>query len=578
MQNRDTLSQARTLLALGRIPPWTYVALPVGVALNALLAVLPPLFIGAIIDALQHRNFVGIRHNLYLYIGTSVASGLISFTSSYVSRVQREQFVRNLRLALITKLLRARFDAVLSLTLGEIGNRITGDIQALSTSLETSAIPLLIGACTLSVTIAAMYHEQALLATVALICASLSFAPQYATKSFFSSIQKRRSAALDDFYGIVVGTGSAGALALMRNRDAGRRVVRHVLDITQRIVSLNMSQGFVGGVTSFVSSLIGMIGPITVLSIGSYLVIDGRISSGTLVTLLIYQSRMAGPFGILSNLQIVLTTLGVITRRLMQIVSLPDERGGNVEFTSGRICCKSVEASRGDRLVLKDLDLTIDHGSHVALVGPSGAGKSSLAMLLLRLIDPSRGDVFVGETPATDFSLESLRSGVCVVPQDPVIFEGTILDNLVIASPNVDEANIRLAINACQLNEVIGRLPDGLHTRLGRRGVQLSGGESQRLCLARGLLQESQILILDEALSGVDFEMERRVLRAVRKLFHGRTLLIITHRLGSVADLDCVLFLSSGTVISHGTHEDLRMKHLWFEQAASQTTERSAIP
>lgn len=537
---------------------------PVGLVLTSLLAVLPPLFIGAIVDALQHHNLPFAFHELLLYVGVALGSTVVSLANAYVSRVQWERFTRHLRLALVSKLHHARFSALENLTFGEIGNRITGDVYALRATLENLITPSLTASFMLVATIAVMVREDVVLAAVALAFTSLSFLPQLASKTYFVSNQKKRAMTSDEFYGALLEYGRLAALVIMRNAAATRSGMDRMRDVTQRLYSLSLAQGAVGSFVSFGSSVVSMIAPCAVLAVGAYAVVHGRLSTGTLVTLLIYQSRLANPIGSFSQLQVTLASLGVITHRLMEVAGLPDEESGALPFKPGTIALRGVNVLKNGQSVLTDVDLTVDRGAQIAIIGPSGAGKTSLALLMLRILDLHSGDVRVGGTEVSHFSLESLRTEVCVVGQEPLLFENSMLYNLTLTNPDADSNDLTNAIRICKLNGIIGRLPDGLNTRLGRRGVQLSGGECQRICLARGILQGASVLVLDEALSGVDLEMEREIITDLRSAFVGRTLIVITHRVASVADFDSIIVMDHGRIVAQGSHETLCRLDAWY--------------
>jgi len=281
-----------------------------------------------------------------------------------------------------------------------------------------------------------------------------------------------------------------------------------------------------------------MVGPTATLAFGAYLAIHGQVTAGAIVTLLIYQSRLTAPFGALSQLQITLSTLQVSVRRVLELIDLPEESSGESVFEPGDISVEHVGMRRSDRAILEAVNLVIRRGRHVAFTGPSGAGKSTFVMLLSRFFEPDSGSLYLAGTPLREISLHSLRSSVGIVPQDTFVLDGTIGDNLVLSAQSADRAAIDRAIRICRLGEVIERYPNGLDTRVGRGGVRLSGGEAQRLSLARAIVQNPDVLILDEALTGVEMSMEKAILADIREAFSGKTLVVITHRVDSIAGFD----------------------------------------
>jgi ATP-binding cassette subfamily B multidrug efflux pump len=215
-----------------------------------------------------------------------------------------------------------------------------------------------------------------------------------------------------------------------------------------------------------------------------------------------------------------------------------------------------------EREVLRDVSFTIPAGSTVALVGPTGAGKSTLIGLVTRLYDPTEGTVLIDGVPLPELSLRTVRDAIGVVPQDAFLFSETIADNIALGiDPGDDEADImapvRAAASIAQLDEAIGGFPHGFETRLGERGVNLSGGQRQRTTLARALARDPRILILDDSLSAVDTQTERRILQGLRDVLSDRTSLIVSHRVTAVMNADRILVLDDGRIVERGTHEEL---------------------
>jgi ATP-binding cassette subfamily B protein len=246
-------------------------------------------------------------------------------------------------------------------------------------------------------------------------------------------------------------------------------------------------------------------------------------------------------------------------------VPLPD--------VAGRVEYDGVSFAYGDgRPVLRDLSFAVAPGETVGLVGPTGAGKSTAAKLLMRLYDPTGGAVRLDGVDVRDVRLADLRDAVGYVGQDVFLFDGTVRENVAYGSPDATDAAVERATRAAEAHGFVARLPEGYDTRVGERGVKLSGGQRQRLAIARAMLQDPAVLVLDEATSAVDTETELLIRRGLARLVEGRTTLVIAHRLSTVKDADRVLVLDDGRLVESGSHEDLLARgglyaSLWAVQA-----------
>ena len=237
------------------------------------------------------------------------------------------------------------------------------------------------------------------------------------------------------------------------------------------------------------------------------------------------------------------------------------------------------------RRVIDGVTLSIEPGSRVALVGVSGAGKSTLVKLLFRFYDPVAGRVCIDGQDIKYVTQSSLRRQIAIVPQDTVLFNDSLLENVRYGNPDAGDAAVSQAIRAAHLDDFVGQLPEGLHTRVGERGLKLSGGEKQRVAIARAILKDAPILVFDEATSSLDSHSEQAVLSAFRDLAQRHTTLVIAHRLSTVVDADQIVVLSDGTIAESGTHDELLSRggeyaRLWQAQQARQSTapERDSGP
>jgi len=298
-----------------------------------------------------------------------------------------------------------------------------------------------------------------------------------------------------------------------------------------------------------------------VILYGGSQIINGQMTIGTLVAFMAYQSRLFAPIQSLMGLSASLATARVSLARIFELFDTPAE----VSERPGAIALRKVEqgitfenvSMRYDRqLVLVDVSLTIPQGSFCAILGPSGVGKSTMADLIVRYLDPQQGRIMVDGHDLRDLSLDSLRGAIVLVDQSPYLFNATIAENIGFAMQGADEGVIEQAALAAGLAGLLARLPEGLNTRTGERGLALSAGERQRVALARALLRRPSVLILDEPTSALDSETEKLVAQALRHTLPDATLIVITHKPALAEMADCIITLDGGHAVMRSTRAD----------------------
>jgi ATP-binding cassette subfamily B protein len=309
--------------------------------------------------------------------------------------------------------------------------------------------------------------------------------------------------------------------------------------------------------------VIAGVGTAIVLFVGTHRVLSGQLSLGLLLVFLSYLNSLYRPMRQLSKLAYVSSKGLASAERVTEVLEAePDvfdaPHAQPAPALEGRVSFAGVEfAYEEDRPVLRDIELVAAAGETVALVGPTGAGKSTLAGLVPRFFDPQRGKVAVDGVDVRTLQLRSLRAQTAIVPQEPILFEGSIFENIAYGRPEATEADVFVAAEAALVDEFVHRLPEGYDTVVGERGATLSGGERQRVSIARALVRDAPILILDEPTSALDPRSERLLLEALENLLTGRTAFVIAHRMSTVAGADQVVVLDRGRIVEHGTHNEL---------------------
>ncbi len=343
-----------------------------------------------------------------------------------------------------------------------------------------------------------------------------------------------------------------------QERREGRRFGRFLKEALRAVVRrdrLNVS-------VSYIIGLAVALGMYVIVVIAAYRIMIGRSTFGNLMAFVMYLTYLAGAVGALMNLNVGLQRAFASLERIFRLLDEPAERSpppspappplrGSVEFE--RV---SFDYGPGAE-ALREISFRVAPGQVIALVGRSGAGKSTLVNLVPRLYDPSAGEVRADGRPLRDYPLRALRAQIGVVPQDVFLFNRSVRENIAYAAPGAREDAIIAAARHAHADEFITRLKDGYDTLVGERGVKLSGGEKQRIAIAREILRDPAILILDEATSSLDSESEALIRDAVERLKQNRTCFVIAHRLSTVLDADQILVLEKGRVVERGTHAEL---------------------
>ena len=376
-------------------------------------------------------------------------------------------------------------------------------------------------------------------------------------------------------------------------------------DRADQVARIGIRQAMHGRALFASLGLIGALATALVYLVGGSIVIGNpEVHVGTVVALGLYVTQLYGPLAQLSNARVDLMTALVSFERVFEVMDLPraiEERPGAVELEAPRgqvrfdhvwfrypaTLGSSLESLEGPRSehgdeasdwILKDIDLDLAPGTMVAIVGPSGAGKSTLSSLVPRLYDVTSGRITLDGHDVRDLTLISVADAVGVVSQDPHLFHDSIAANLRYARPSATDEELVRAATAARIHHVIERLPDGYSTIVGERGYRLSGGEKQRLSIARVLLKDPAVVVLDEATAHLDTESERLVQAALAETLQGRTSLVIAHRLSTVVDADVIVVIDDGRVVERGSHAELIARRgLYAELARTQlvTTDAS---
>ncbi len=553
----------------------------------ALISLVPPLLFREILDSAIPDGDRGLLHLLAaLIVAAAVADAGLALLERYISARIGEGVIFDLRVSLFDHVLSMPISFFTRTQTGALTNRLNTDVLGAQRALTGTLGSVVSNAVALVANGGAIVVLEWRLGLIALVLLPLFIIPAKRVGRKMQVLAREQmdlNASMNTTMTERFNVSGALLVKLFGRRGTETGDFAARADGVRRVGV----RSAVYGRTFFVAlGLVGALAGAAVYWIGGQLAISGSLSVGTLVALATFVSRIYGPLTQLTNARVDVMTALVSFDRVFEVLDAPipiQDRPGAVDLVEprGRIelqdvhfayptdaIVASLEAAPpvaangdGDRPapaeVLRGVSATIEPGQMVALVGPSGAGKTTLAQLVPRIYDVTSGAVRIDGADVRDLTQASLRAAVGVVSQEPHLFHDTIRGNLLYARPHATDDELWAAARAAQIDELVASLPDGLDTLVGDRGHRLSGGEKQRIAIARMLLKDPAVVILDEATSHLDAENEALVQEALAGALAGRTSLVIAHRLSTITDADVILVLDGGRVVQRGTHLEL---------------------
>jgi subfamily B ATP-binding cassette protein MsbA len=339
---------------------------------------------------------------------------------------------------------------------------------------------------------------------------------------------------------------------------------------SERLFSMTMRRVHLQSLNMMITGMIIQLAPLLVAIYGGYQVVLGNLTVGELVAASLYLTPLYTPLQRFSELNVVFSNSMAALDRVFEIMdeqpdirdkphALPlDKIEGYVEFERVTFTYpESDEDPENQGPVLRNISFKVEPGQKVAFVGPSGAGKSTIVSLIPRFYDVDLGGIKIDNHDVRDVTIKSLRRHIGMVLQTPILFSGSVMDNIRYGKPDATEREVFAACKAANAFDFIQQLPSGFHTEVGENGAFLSGGQRQRITIARAFLKDPKILILDEATSALDTQSERLIQSALERLMEGRTTLIIAHRLSTIENADRIIVMEEGRIVEHGTHDEL---------------------
>jgi ABC-type multidrug transport system fused ATPase/permease subunit len=546
------------------------------------LELVPPLFQKEIIDEIiTARNLKYLGVMITALIGVYALNQLIQIGDNYVRHALGEKFIFDLRVRLYAYLQKMSLSFFERTSTGELMSRVTNDLSALEhfvthgSALTAVDFLRLIGGV---IILFVLDYRLAALVMIPVPILALAFR-HYNTR--IRPVYRRVRARLGDINAKLQDnlSGIRVIQAFAREDLEYKRFSRESERYYQaRVKGIRYWSIFFPAIRFF-----GAMGTVIVLGFGSIMVVNGQLTLGTLVAFLAYIATIYDPINRLTEVDNIFQEAIAAGERIFELLDEVTEvkdapNAIDLPAIQGELIFDQVHFRYGEGdQVLHAINFTMAPGEMVALVGPSGAGKTSIANLICRFYDPFKGHVSVDSYNLRNIKLSSLRRQVAVVLQDSFLFNNTIAENLYYGKPDATEDELIAAARAANAHEFIMQLPDGYNTEIGERGVRLSGGQKQRLALARAILADPRILILDEATSSVDAEAEYLIQQALERVLKGRTALVIAHRLSTIRNADKIIVLDRGRIAEIGNHEELMQRGGLYNQLYQRQMELTAV-
>ena len=555
----------------------------VSILLAAAIALVPPFVFRAIIDdAIPSGNRGRIWWLASFAIAAALFDAVLAITQRWYSSRIGEGLIYDLRVALFDKVQRMPVAFFTRTQTGSLMSRLSNDVVGAQSAVTSTLGSVVSNVVVLLTTLGAMLTLEWRLTLLSLIVLPVFVIPARRVGQRLQVIAREQMTLNAQMNTQMTERFNVSGALLVKLFGRHQGEVDAFSSRASRVRDIGILSALYGRVFFVALGLVGALGAVAVYGIGAQLVVSDDLTSGTLVALATLVSRVYQPLTGLTNARVDLLTSFVSFDRVFEVldapVSIADKPGaidlvnpqGRIEFDcvtfryppASEVSVPSLEmpgAPTGDPDVdvLKNMSLTIEPGETIAVVGASGSGKSTMASLIPRLYDVTAGSVKIDGHDVRDLTGNSLRAAIGVVSQDPHLFHESMESNLRYAKPDASQAEIIEACRAARILDTIETLPDGFATIVGERGYRLSGGEKQRLAIARLLLKNPAVMILDEATSHLDNENEALVQAALDEALRGRTALVIAHRLSTIRDAHRIVVIDEGHIVEQGSHAEL---------------------
>lgn len=536
------------------------------IAVSSILSLLPSVLTGMIIDeGLIGRNMKMLIILIVASLGVTLGANLIRVGESYLNTWIAQHITYDMRNKMYRHMQKMSQRFFTSNNQGDIITRMTSDISGVERVITSTFTSILSNSITLIVAVVIMFRENWILATVGVLVIPLFTIPtRWAGKTRWSLTQEAQECN-DEINGILNETLSVSGQLLVKLFGREEYEYDRYRTANHRMIRLNIRESMAGRWFMVVITTFSSVGPMLLYLVGGILMMkyNSDLTVGDISVLVALLGKMYGPVNSLLNIQVEWIRAMALFTRIFEYFDLPvevenakdaiapKEAKGDVEFRNVEFYYEP------ERQILKDMNFKLKSGNSIAIVGPSGSGKSTLINLIPRLYDVTGGAVTFDGVDVRKLDLDFLRENIGIVSQETYLFNGTIRDNLLYAKPDATEEELLEACKKANIYEFIQNQEKGLDTVVGNRGLKLSGGEKQRISIARVLLKNPILFIFDEATASLDSISESKIQEAIDPIIHSRTSILIAHRLSTILAADEILVIKDGVIAERGVHSEL---------------------